>query len=96
MIQPTTPTKAASDPEVAELQNRLGVPSASDRCNADASYRCGQLTSLSHNSMLLFIQYILLALFLHSDADNMTVAGPQRLRSATVIVSSLPAVLQLA
>ena len=39
MIQPTTPTKGATDPDVAELQNRLGVPSASDRCNPDASYR---------------------------------------------------------
>ncbi|KAL0050623.1 hypothetical protein WJX82_003688 [Trebouxia sp. C0006] len=27
------------DPDVAELQNRLSVPSASDRCNLDASYR---------------------------------------------------------
>ncbi len=39
MIQPTTPTKGATDADVAELQNRLGVPSASDRCNPDAAYR---------------------------------------------------------
>ena len=39
MIQPTTPTKGPTDPDVAELQNRLGVPSASDRCHPDASYR---------------------------------------------------------
>lgn len=39
MLQPTTPTKGGMDPEVAELQSRLGFPSASDRCNPDAAYR---------------------------------------------------------